>query len=230
MKWLLREGGLWEVQAFTLRRILDLQFESIWRFVREALNSLPPDGVVLDFGAGRAPFRHKFDASWKYVTVDPNAPADYRTLADLPAGFRADLAIAFEVLEHLPQPERVLTELHQYVRPDARLWITVPFNARVHGAPDDFRRWTPSGIRQLLEGSGWTVERLEARGNDLATLAAKFVFLCARRLNRLWTAIPAASGLLLVGLPLLLVGHLCLWLDLGEKDDALGFFVIARAS
>lgn len=41
---------------------------------------------------------------------------------------------------------------------------------------------------------------------------------------------PAWLIAMLVGLPLLVVGHLCLRLDLGEKDDALGFFVIARAS
>jgi len=225
---LLRWGDLWEVQSFTLRRLFDLQFESVWLLLREQLQHLPQTGVVIDVGAGRSPFKPKFPPAWRYITVDPYSPADYASLSDLPREFQADLIVMTEVLEHVPHPEAILKEACLHTTPSARLWITVPFNARVHGAPNDFRRWTPSGLEQLFDGTGWAIERLEPRGNDITTLAAKLLFLCFRRLARPLTALPAVLALLVVGLPLLLLAHASLHFDLGLKDDPLGFFVVAK--
>ena len=230
MKWLAREGGLWELKSFRLRRAVDMQFETIWRFVERAIASLPSAGVVLDVGAGRAPFRNKFPKGWRYVTVDPNVRADYRSTDDLPSGFRADVVMLLEVLEHVADPVGLLRNLKQYVADDGCLWMSVPFNARVHGAPDDFRRWAPSGLRLLLEESGWSIETLETRGDDFSTLASKVVFLCAHRLGRPAATLPALGGLMLFGVPLLVLGHLSVRYDLGNKDDALGFFVMAKKS
>ena len=228
MALLLRRDDLWEVQSFALRRMFDLQFESIWLFVREFLKELPPTGVAVDLGAGRSPFKPKFPAAWRYVTVDPFSPADYASLADLPADLQADLIVMTEVLEHIPNPETILKEAYLHTTRGGRLLITVPFNARVHGAPNDFRRWTPSGLELLLAPTGWQIDRLEPRGNDITTLAAKLIFLCARRLTRPITALPAALSLVVLGLPLLLLAQASLHFDLGVKDDPLGFFVIAK--
>lgn len=228
MALVLRQDDLWEVQSFALRRMCDLQFESIWLFVRAYLKGLPPAGVAIDLGAGRSPFRPKFPATWRYVTVDPFSPADYANLSDLPTDVQADLVLLTEVLEHVPDPDAVLKEVQSHTKPSGRLLITVPFNARVHGAPNDFRRWTPAGLEQLLTPAGWVIERLEPHGSDITTLAAKLIFLCARRLTQPVTAIPAAVALVVFGLPLLLLAHVCLRLDLGAKDDPLGFFVIAK--
>jgi SAM-dependent methyltransferase len=228
MALLLRRDDLWEVQSFALRRIFDLQFESIWLLVREYLKQLPPTGVAVDLGAGRSPFKPKFPSAWRYVTVDPFSPADYATLGELPPELQADLVLMTEVLEHVPDPAKVLKEVHPHTKPSGQLLITVPFNARVHGAPNDFHRWTPSGLERLLAPTGWAIERLEPRGSDITTLAAKLIFLCARRLNRPATAIPAVLSLVVFGLPLLVLAQACLRLDLGAKDDPLGFFVIAK--
>ena len=231
MKTLLRRDDLWELQSFALRRALDLQFESIWLAMRPYLRRLPAAGVVLDVGAGRSPFRAKFAPSWKYVTVDPYCPADYTDLAsDVPAELQADVVLLLEVLEHAQDPSMVLAELRRHTKPAGNLWITVPFNARVHGAPNDFQRWTPMGLRQLMERAGWTIEALEPRGTDITTLVSKFIFLCARRLPRPLTAVPAALCLLVLGPPLLLLAHACLRWNFGATDDPLGFFVVARKS
>jgi hypothetical protein len=228
MTLLLRRDDLWELQSFALRRMLDLQFETIWLLLKDELARLPPCGVALDLGAGRSPFRTKFAPGWQYVTVDPYSGANYEHLSELPPDLEADVVLMTEVLEHLPDPDAALAEVRGHTKDEGRLWITVPFNARVHGAPNDFRRWTPSGLERLLDLAGWRIERLEPRGSDITTLAAKFVFLCARRLPRLAMAIPAALALLSCGIPLLLLAHTCLRLDLGAKDDPLGFFVVAR--
>jgi hypothetical protein len=229
MKSLLRRDDLWELQSFSLRRALDLQFESIWLAMRPYLRRLPTTGTVLDVGAGRSPFRAKFARAWKYVTVDPYCPADYGDLvSDVPAELQADVVLLIEVLEHVPDPSSVLAQLRRHTADEGSLWMTVPFNARVHGAPSDFHRWTPMGLQQLMQRAGWTIETLEPRGTDITTFVSKFIFLCARRLTHPAAAFPAAVSLLAFGPLLLLLAHGCLRWGLGAKDDPLGFFVVAR--
>lgn len=95
----------------------------------------------------------------KWVGVDLQAGTNVDVVANaenLPfedASFGA--AIASEVLEHLRRPALVLAEIHRVLRPGAAFLVTVPFTFPVHCHPDDFWRFTPSGLRALLEDAGF---------------------------------------------------------------------------
>jgi len=96
-------------------------------------------------------------------------------LAELAGPF--DTILAYDVLEHLPEPEALLRELRDLASPGALLHVSVP-NARhwslvrdlvVHGTfgyaewghrDRTHLRWlTRSDLVALLESSGWRVER-----------------------------------------------------------------------
>jgi SAM-dependent methyltransferase len=55
-----------------------------------------------------------------------------------------------ELLEHLPRPERAISEAFRVLQPDGFLVLSVPFSYRLHAFPTDYWRFTASGIHALL--------------------------------------------------------------------------------
>lgn len=58
--------------------------------------------------------------------------------------------LMFEILEHLPNPQRAIAESYRVLGDEGLLVISVPFTYRLHGFPSDYWRFTPSGVYQLL--------------------------------------------------------------------------------
>lgn len=95
-----------------------------------------------------------------YKQVSDRAEFRVSDIAQLPYESETlDLAISSEVIEHAPEPERVMTEIARVLRPKGRLLLTIPMEshlpAHLHspGRPED--------LRHLCEQAGLTVRRLE---------------------------------------------------------------------
>jgi SAM-dependent methyltransferase len=149
------------------------------RFVARAAQEVQPGQLVLDAGAGRAPYRGLFPHA-RYETADflavkgkRYAEPDYVCdLARIPvADARFDHVLLTQVLEHIPDPARVLAELHRVLAPGGRLWLTAPLFYAEHEKPYDFFRYTQFGMRHLLEGAGFQVEEIEWMEGYLGTLS-----------------------------------------------------------
>ena len=133
-------------------------------------------GVVLDIGCGRKPFRG-FLAASRYIGIDqvgfhgglPETTPDADVFGDGTAlPFRdasVDSVVAFQVLEHTPEPGRVLEEACRVLRAGGAVIVTVPQSYPMHGVPYDFYRYTAYGLRHILERAGFTVESLHANGS-----------------------------------------------------------------
>jgi SAM-dependent methyltransferase len=156
-----------------------LERETILGAVRRFAERLPPGARVLDIGAGDSPYRELFRRS-EYVTVDwANSPhvdahaADHIAPADdLPldnASF--DAALATQVLEHVPDPLRVMREMHRVVRPGGSVLVTVPFVWEEHEKPFDFQRFSSAGLVRMLEDAGFAEIAVQPRNDYLTTLA-----------------------------------------------------------
>ena len=149
------------------------------RFLKEAARAVQPGERVLDAGAGQAPYRKLFRHA-QYETADFLALAHSRyrvpdyicDLASIPVeDGRFDHVLLTQVLEHIPEPGRVLTELHRVLRPGGRLWMTAPLFYAEHQAPYDFYRYTQYGMRHLLDSAGFEVTSLEWMEGYLGTLS-----------------------------------------------------------
>lgn len=99
------------------------------------------------------------------LDLDPSANCTFtadlcRTNEDLiPAG-TYDYIVCTEVLEHTLQPFQAAAELYRMLRPGGCLFLTVPFNFRIHGPLPDCWRFTEHGLRALL--SDFELIELEA--------------------------------------------------------------------
>lgn len=90
------------------------------------------------------------------LDIDPGAKADYT--ADIcanngsliPSG-HFDFVLCTEVLEHTLQPFNAVSEIERILKRGGLLFLTVPFNFRIHGPLPDCWRFTEHGLRAMLK-------------------------------------------------------------------------------
>ena len=141
-------------------------------FVAGAAAATPIGARVLDAGAGAAPYRELFDHT-NYVTSDWSASMHAESMdCDIVAPLDAlpvsdaafDAVIATEVLEHVADPARVLSEVFRILAPGGRVWLTTPFVWELHEEPYDFGRYTGHALRRLLAQAGFVDVAVEPFG------------------------------------------------------------------
>lgn len=136
-------------------------------------------GTVLDVGAADSWLRPHLPSGVSYVALDypatgrhmygarPDVFADGARLPFADESF--DGAVCLEVLEHVPDPAIVISEIARVLRSGGRAWLSMPFLYPVHDAPFDFQRYTAHGLRRDLERAGLQVVTLHRTGHALRT-------------------------------------------------------------
>ena len=148
-------------------------------FLRESCRDLA--GLVLDIGCADGKPRRHLPEGATYIGVDylPTATDWYGTRPDLFADAQKlplanesiDHVLLLDVLEHLPDPESALEEIHRVLVAGGTLTLQVPFLYPVHDAPLDFHRWTLHGLRRAAERRGFSVRAEHAVGHPAETAA-----------------------------------------------------------
>ena len=147
------------------------------RFAR----GVKPGMLVLDAGAGKAPYRDLF-AHARYESADfvaPEGEAHAHTyVCDLTAipveDARFDRVVCNQVLEHVPDPKAVLAELARVTKDHGRVICTCPFFYPKHMGPHDYYRYTDHALRTLFSDAGFTVQRLEWVEGYFASVGLQF--------------------------------------------------------
>lgn len=96
---------------------------------------------------------------WTGMDMQPGDGVDVvADLHDLPVEWtgRFSGVLCSEVLEHVARPWIALPKLRQVIRPGGWLVVTTLFAFPEHSFPDDFYRYTCSGLALLLEDAGFS--------------------------------------------------------------------------
>ena len=226
---------------FASRCLFDLQLLTIRQFLQRELARC--QGSLLDVGAGQAPWRELLDSQVNYVAIDTASAAEFGMQRKAGIVYYDGVTIPFpdasfdhllcsEVLEHVPDEHGFMTEITRVLRPGGTLILTVPWSARVHHLPHDYRRLTRYGLKALLESTGYGNIRIEERGTDVAVLANKSIVMLIRLLRpesvlKLLWCWPLALLLAPVAAGYLLAAHLALKFGNGVREDPLGYGVVA---
>jgi SAM-dependent methyltransferase len=212
----------------------------MWRDLR--LELAGADGDVLDVGAGAQPYRPLLPRTARYRAIDIAAArrdfgydlpdTEYFEGERWPVGDgTVDVVLATETLEHVPEPAVFLAEARRAVRDGGKIVLTVPFAARWHYVPHDYWRFTPSSLRNLLEGAGFGEVVVYPRGNEVTVACAKVMALVLPSLfppGGGFGVRRIVAGLLLPFVAVLAaVAHASLRADGG--DDCLGWTATAVA-
>lgn len=226
--------------VFALRCALDLQLLTVYRFLKRELRKCR--GRIVDVGAGQSPWR-ELAADCEYLGVDVET-ADMFGMQRRPgilyydgiripvANASVDHVLTSEVLEHVPDENLFMADIARVLRPGGSLILTVPWSARLHHLPNDFRRLTPSGLAALLDKHGFVDIKIEERGSAVAVIANKLVVQSIALVRPksllvgLWT-LPLAVLVVPLAGAFLFAAHLSLLLDLGAREDPLGYGVVA---
>ncbi len=83
-----------------------------------------------------------------------------------------DAVVSESLLEHVPDPQKVVSEMRRVLRPEGILYASIPFLTPFHASPDDFNRWTKNGLHHLFSGF-----KLVEEGVDGGPWSALLVFL-----------------------------------------------------
>ncbi len=137
-------------------------------------------GDLLDLGCGKAPLYGVYKSLVTSVTLADwdNSLHENKHLdmacditKKLPFNNNSfDTIILSDVLEHIPNPNDVLTELKRILRPNGIVLMNVPFMYWVHEAPHDFYRYTEFMLRKLVEDQEMIVVKLDALAGGWAVL------------------------------------------------------------
>jgi SAM-dependent methyltransferase len=147
-------------------------------------------GHLLDLGCGNQPYRSWYEPLVARVTALDAAPlpgvhvvafADAVPLAD--ESF--DVILATEVLEHVNNAEKAMSEIFRLLRPGGHVIVTVPYLYPTHEAPYDYRRFTHYGLVALAERHGLRVIDLASKGGVLSLFAQYAVVAVVEAAGRL---------------------------------------------
>jgi SAM-dependent methyltransferase len=126
---------------------------------------------LLDIGGEEGERRGRFSlprAAIRYVSLNVSRKkrADLCGNAEsLPINSQTfDIILCSEVLEHVSNPIRVVTEAHRALRSGGQLIITVPFLYRLHADPVDVGRYTPWFWKSELERIGFRNVVIQKQG------------------------------------------------------------------
>lgn len=157
-------------------RIAALYDEHLPRYAR---------GRLIDLGCGKAPLYgcyrshvdevicvdwpqsvHALPDRWSYLDLE----ADLSQPLPCASG-SFDTIILSDVLEHVPTPEALWSEMARLLTPGGHVLLNTPFLYGIHEAPHDYGRYTEYALRRFASQAGLEVSLLLPIGGSLHVLA-----------------------------------------------------------
>jgi len=208
-----RFKGFRPLYAFLIYLISPLYFDSTRRRFLAA-HARRSDRVCVNLGSGNTVLdEHVVNVDCApYAAVDLVCDVSRLPLED----DSVDVLLNVSVLEHVPEPERVIAEARRVLKPGGLIYTDVPFVVGFHASPHDYHRWTDQGVVRLHAG----FEQLELLTNGGPTSALLWVL-------QEWIAILLCFGSRRLHLALYLVAMLVTF-PLKFLDAALKHSPLAR--
>lgn len=170
-----REKG--RLRASSDRALLAPQSRIVADLVAQAYAEALPQharGDLIDLGCGLVPLYGEYSSHVSsVVTADwpmSHHPQPYTDVFldlgnSLPLGDSTfDTVILSDVLEHVPRPEYLWSEVCRLLRAGGKIIGNTPFLYPIHEEPHDFFRYTEYGIRNSVDFAGMRLEGLVAVG------------------------------------------------------------------
>jgi FkbM family methyltransferase len=167
-------------ESLPLVEIHDFNQRSRDRWVQAKAGTVPAAARVLDIGAGtclyRPLFSHcdykthdfkKYEGAEKHGGTSTYGHIDFVSdILAIPAPDDSfDIILCTEVLEHVPEPIKVLKEISRLLRPGGRAFITAPLGSGLHQLPFHFYGgYTPEWYKRFCREAGMEATEIIPNG------------------------------------------------------------------
>jgi len=182
-------------------------------WVKGIAHSMRTGSRVLDLGAGGCPYRTLFAhcdyRTQDFVALSPGqlTQGGYGKIdfvcdaTDIPAASDSfDAVLCTEVLEHVPEPDRVIREIARLLRPGGWVYLSAPLGSGLHQEPFHYYGgFTPHWYKRVFLAAGFTGIVVEANGGSFMHFSQWCVWIV--KASRPWLMpFPMGIGLLLTPL------------------------------
>lgn len=142
-------------------------------------------GRLLDVGCGRQPYVSLLKEQVRqYIGIEVDRQ---RYVATPPQVWGSGLCLPFrdrsfetvlcaQVLEHVPEPARMLEEISRVLRPGGHLILTAPHIWGIHEEPHDYFRFTGYGLAYLARRAGMEAVRVQPLAGYWVTAGARLCY------------------------------------------------------
>lgn len=141
-------------------------------------------GRLLDLGCGKVPLFIVYkDYATEVTCVDWENSLHKNEYLDLecnltePLPFndgQFDTIVLSDVLEHIPQPDRLWMEMFRILSTGGKVIMNVPFYYWLHECPHDYYRYAEFALRRFVENSGLKLVQLQSIGGAPEIMADIF--------------------------------------------------------
>jgi len=143
------------------------------------ISEIDENQTVLDIGCYNKWAKQYLPPSCQYYGLDyyetavnwyrsaPDVYGDALALPIAPESF--NVVILIDVLEHICDSRRLLDQIHQVLKSDGKVIMSLPFLYPLHDAPRDFVRLTIHGVEHLAAQSNFDIEVCDPLGSPIVT-------------------------------------------------------------
>ena len=151
--------------------------KSLYKHVFELAKNFQ-GGKLLDVGCGSKPYKDLFKVDkydgLEYWTEEYGATKTAEYIYDghkFPFENNTyDYIISNEVLEHVFNPDEMLSEVNRCLKDDGKILFTVPFVWDEHEQPYDYGRYSSFGLKYLLEKHGFEIIEAKKSVNNISLI------------------------------------------------------------
>ncbi len=127
-----------------------LIYPPVGKTAKNFVESLPKESLIINLGSG------VMSIDPRVIDIDYMPYPNVSVVADVARlPFRdesLDAVISESLLEHVADPDKVVAEVKRVLRPNGLIYIVTPFMLGFHSSPNDYRRWTTEGLKELWKG------------------------------------------------------------------------------
>lgn len=136
-------------------------------------------GIVLDIGCGQKPYE-KYIKCDRYIGLEMSSQfKNNKHIEDvrydgISMPFKNNSLngiIATQVIEHVPDPDNMLSEIKRILKPGGLVLLTAPFVWNEHEQPNDYLRYTSYGIKYVIQKHGFEIIHYEKILPDFRAIA-----------------------------------------------------------
>jgi SAM-dependent methyltransferase len=207
------------------------------RDIKDAITNYAK-GNFLDLGCGNKPYQSLYkpltvsQVGCDVVQSNQNSVDVLCPATDLKFdASQFDTVLCTQVLEHVFEHDKLMSEAFRVLRPGGHLILTVPFAWELHEEPYDFFRYTRHALKQLFEQTGFEIDYIKPNGGKWAAIYQLRNNMMYSSFRKRKTFFNKLKKILYMELRLTqLRNHFAVWMDKRFYDEGftLNYIVVAH--